>query len=35
MVRRTQAPGLPDRAIIWIGDHAQHASRPPGVIHCE
>lgn len=34
-VRRTQASGPPDRAMIWIGDHAQRASRVLGVIYCE
>jgi len=34
-VRRTDASGPPDRAIIWIGDHAQRASRILGVIYCE
>ncbi|HQW50586.1 MAG TPA: hypothetical protein PL082_00905 [Tepidiformaceae bacterium] len=34
-VRRAQASGPPDRAMIWIGDHAQRASRVLGVIYCE
>ena len=33
--RRAQASGPPDRAMIWIGDHAQRASRVLGVIYCE
>ncbi len=34
-IRRTHASGSPDRAMIWIGDHAQRASRVLGVIYFE
>ena len=35
MVRLTETSGPPDRCTIWVGDHAQRASRVVGVIYCE
>lgn len=35
MIRRTEGAGLPDRATMWIGAHAERASRLAGVIYCE
>ena len=34
-IRLTTSADQPDRATMWIGDHARSASRVPGVIYCE
>ena len=34
-IRVTTSADEPDRATMWIGDHARSASRVPGVIYCE